>query len=160
MCYAGYAWCWLNPWARGKALPERPAFQPYWGKPAVRNDGEEGGNVGIMRSPLRASFSYPTEPHRPRVMRGQSRGWTRSVDSCVRPGRDDEIDRFRIVGKRDVFGRRLVRVQPIRMRVVDAEEFEPPLAEFPHQAHELLGRNFVIPDWISRDVLRRERLRD
>jgi hypothetical protein len=22
--------------ARGKALPERPAFQPYWGKPAVR----------------------------------------------------------------------------------------------------------------------------
>jgi hypothetical protein len=60
MCYAGYAWCWLNPWARGKALPERPAFQPYWGKPAVRNDGEEGGNVGIMRSPLRASF--PTRP--------------------------------------------------------------------------------------------------
>ena len=22
----------------GKALPDRPAFQPYWGKPAVRND--------------------------------------------------------------------------------------------------------------------------
>ena len=39
--------------------------------------------------------------------------------------------------------------------MVDAEEFEPPLAEFPHQAHDLLGRNFVIPDWISRDVLRR-----
>jgi len=43
------------------------------------------------------------------------------------------------------------------MRVVDAEEFEPPLAEFPHQAHDLLERNHVIP---SRDVLRRERLRD
>ena len=42
----------------------------------------------------------------------------------------------------------------------DAEEFEPPLAEFPHHAHDLLGRNLVIPDWISRDVLRRERLRD
>ena len=24
--------------AWGKALPERPTFQPYWGKPAVRND--------------------------------------------------------------------------------------------------------------------------
>jgi hypothetical protein len=46
------------------------------------------------------------------------------------------------------------------MRVVDGEEFEPPLAEFPHQAHDLLGRNHVIPGRISRDVLRRERLRD
>ena len=44
--------------------------------------------------------------------------------------------------------------------MVDAEEFEPPLAELPHQAHDLLGRNLVIPDRISRDVLRRERLRD
>jgi len=46
------------------------------------------------------------------------------------------------------------------MRVVDAEEFEPPLAEFTHQTHKLLGRNHVIPDRISRDVLRRERLGD
>jgi hypothetical protein len=50
--------------------------------------------------------------------------------------------------------------QPMRMRVVDAEEFEPPLAEFPHQTRDLLGRNLVIPDGISRDVLRWERLRD
>ena len=70
------------------------------------------------------------------------------------------MDRLRIVGQRDVFGRRLVRVQPMRMRVVNAEEFEPPLAEFLHQAHDLRGRNLVIPDWVSRDVLRGKRLRD
>src|SRR5262249_4780786 len=32
------------------------AFQPYWGKPAARNDREDRGNVGIIRSPLRASI--------------------------------------------------------------------------------------------------------
>jgi hypothetical protein len=32
-----------------------PAFQPYWGKPAVRNDRGDRGNVGIIRSPVRAS---------------------------------------------------------------------------------------------------------
>ena len=31
-----------------------PAFQPYWGKPAVRNDRGERGNVGILRSSVRA----------------------------------------------------------------------------------------------------------
>ena len=34
-----------------------PAFQPYWGKPAVRNDRGERGDVGINRS---APRSYPT----------------------------------------------------------------------------------------------------
>ena len=38
--------------ARGKALPEEPTFQPYWGKLTVRNDRGGGGNVGIIRSPL------------------------------------------------------------------------------------------------------------
>src|SRR5258708_804548 len=46
------------------------------------------------------------------------------------------------------------------MRVVDAQEFEPTRAEFLHQAHDLLGRIRVIPDRISRDVLRRDRPRD
>ena len=27
-----------------KALSERPALQPYWGKPAVRNDRGDDGN--------------------------------------------------------------------------------------------------------------------
>ena len=46
----------LSLWRSGKAPPDRPAFQPYWGKPAVRNDREDRGNVGIIRSPLRASI--------------------------------------------------------------------------------------------------------
>ncbi len=38
----------------GKALSDIPALKPYWGKPAVRNFREGNGNVGIIRSPLRA----------------------------------------------------------------------------------------------------------
>ena len=38
----------------GKALSDKPALKPYWGKPAVRNFREGNGNVGIIRSPLRA----------------------------------------------------------------------------------------------------------
>ncbi len=33
-----------------------PAFQPYRGKLAVRNDRGDRGNVGIIRSPIRASI--------------------------------------------------------------------------------------------------------
>src|SRR3981189_1976009 len=40
----------------GKAPSEKPAFQPYRGKPAVRNDRGDRGNVGIIRSPVRASI--------------------------------------------------------------------------------------------------------
>ena len=39
-----------------KAPSEKPTFQPYWGKPAVRNDRGGRGNVGIIRSPVRASI--------------------------------------------------------------------------------------------------------
>src|SRR6516162_3613307 len=39
-----------------KAPLGKPAFQPYWGKLAVRNDRGDRGNVGIIRSPLRASI--------------------------------------------------------------------------------------------------------
>ena len=70
------------------------------------------------------------------------------------------MDRCRIVGQRDVCGRRLVRVHPVRMRVVDAEKFEPALVEFRHQARDLSGGDRVIPDRIRRVVLRRERPRD
>jgi len=38
----------------GKALSDQPALKPYRGKPAVRNFREGNGNVGIIRSPLRA----------------------------------------------------------------------------------------------------------
>src|SRR3954468_14074127 len=46
----------LKPLTFGKAPPERPAFQPHWGKPAVRNERGDRGNVGIIRSPVRASI--------------------------------------------------------------------------------------------------------
>ena len=38
----------------GQAPPDRPALKPYWGKPAVRHLRGDDGNVGIMRSPVRA----------------------------------------------------------------------------------------------------------
>ena len=39
---------------RGQALPDRPALKPYRGKPAVRNFRGDDGDVGIIRSPVRA----------------------------------------------------------------------------------------------------------
>ncbi|MGO9449850.1 MAG: hypothetical protein ACLQDV_02215, partial [Candidatus Binataceae bacterium] len=36
------------------APSDTPALEPYWGKPAVRNLREDDGNVGIIRSPVRA----------------------------------------------------------------------------------------------------------
>ena len=38
----------------GKAPSEMSALEPYWGKPAVRNLRGDDGNVGIIRSPVRA----------------------------------------------------------------------------------------------------------
>jgi hypothetical protein len=38
----------------GKVASESPALKPYWGKPAVRNFRGGNGNVGIIRSPVRA----------------------------------------------------------------------------------------------------------
>jgi len=47
----------------GKALSDRPALEPYWGKPAVRNLRGDDGNVGIIRSPLRAIVLPDQVPH-------------------------------------------------------------------------------------------------
>jgi hypothetical protein len=46
--------------SNGKAWSDIPALKPYWGKPAVRNFREGNGNVGIIRSPLRA-FALPDQ---------------------------------------------------------------------------------------------------
>src|SRR3954454_18689950 len=69
---------WMTP---GKAPSERPAFQPYWGKPAVRNDRGDRGDVGIIRSPLRASvLPDQLRPcNRTRTARAPCRG------RCTRP---------------------------------------------------------------------------
>ena len=42
-----------NQWV-GKASSDIPALKPYRGKPAVRNFRGGDGDVGIMRSPVRA----------------------------------------------------------------------------------------------------------
>jgi hypothetical protein len=53
----------------GKAPSERPALKPYWGKPAVRNFRGGDGNVGIIRSPVRA-IALPDKSPRPDLARG------------------------------------------------------------------------------------------
>src|SRR5262245_42553627 len=45
----------LKRMADRKVPSDMHIFQPYWGKPAVRNDREGRGNVGIIRSPVRAT---------------------------------------------------------------------------------------------------------
>ena len=80
----------------GKALSDKPALKPYWGKPAVRNFREGNGNVGFIRSPLRATHcasqtSMPTLEN-PRII-SCAKMWTatllpststRNTRSCVR----------------------------------------------------------------------------
>src|SRR5438128_12600511 len=56
---AGMPGAGLTAEAFGKARPDRLALKPYRGKPAVRNFREGDGDVGIIRSPVRASL-YPT----------------------------------------------------------------------------------------------------
>ena len=46
----------------GKAPSDKPALKPYWGKPAVRNFRGGDGNVGIIRSPVRA-IALPDNRH-------------------------------------------------------------------------------------------------
>src|SRR3954447_827924 len=58
----------LKPLTSGKAPPDRPAFQPYWGKPAVRNEQGDRGNVGIIRSPVRASILPDRGPAPPQAV--------------------------------------------------------------------------------------------
>src|ERR1035438_7303076 len=56
-----------------KAPLGKSAFQPYWGKLAVRNDRGDRGNVGIIRSPIRASI--PPDPKRPRPTKPSASRW-------------------------------------------------------------------------------------
>jgi len=50
----GMPGCGLTCAGERKASTEMPALEPYWGKPAVRNLRGDDGNVGIIRSPVRA----------------------------------------------------------------------------------------------------------
>jgi hypothetical protein len=46
----------LSGGCTGKVQSDVPAFHPYWGKTAVRNDMGERRDGGIIRSPFRALF--------------------------------------------------------------------------------------------------------
>ena len=48
----------------GQAPSDKPALEPYWGKPAVRNLRGDDGNVGIIRSPVRAIVLPDHQPGR------------------------------------------------------------------------------------------------
>ncbi len=67
----------LTRCATGKALPEMPVLKPYWGKLAVRNFRGGDGNIGIIRSPIRA-IALPDWPRFGGVTRGLVR-----VSQCV-----------------------------------------------------------------------------
>jgi len=61
--------------SNGQALSDTPALKPYWGKPAVRNFREGNGNVGIIRSPLRAiALPDQSSESRDRTVRFRSIG--------------------------------------------------------------------------------------
>src|SRR4051794_26833830 len=76
----------LKPLTSGKAPPDRPAFQPYWGKPAVRNERGDRGNVGIIRSPVRASILPDRNDDVSDSFLGRNNAYDETVESCV----DDE----------------------------------------------------------------------
>ena len=67
----------------GKAPSDRPALKPYWGKPAVRNFREGDGNVGIIRSPVRA-ITLPDKSPCPDLERARGRRRPRALDTPTR----------------------------------------------------------------------------
>ena len=70
------------------------------------------------------------------------------------------MDRILMAGHRNVFGRWLIHVEPVRMRVIKPEEFETPLPEFVHQARKVFGRNQIISDRVGCDIFRGKRACD
>src|SRR6266487_6105314 len=65
----------LRSWSCRKALLDMLALKPYRGKPAVRNFRGGDGDVGIIRSPLRAIA--PLDPPTIRMARTQATGSAR-----------------------------------------------------------------------------------
>ena len=55
---AGLIWTSFS----GRFSSDMLALKPYWGKPAVRNFREDDGDVGIIRSPVRAEPSPHMTP--------------------------------------------------------------------------------------------------
>ena len=60
---AGMPGTGLTEVPRRQALSDTLALKPYWGKPAVRNFRGGDGDVGIIRSPVRAITLPDVQPH-------------------------------------------------------------------------------------------------
>jgi hypothetical protein len=59
-------------------------LKPYWGKPTVRNFRGDDGNVGIIRSPVRA-IALPDNRHvvgDERALRERRQGIDPGLESC------------------------------------------------------------------------------
>jgi len=67
---------------RRQALSDRLALKPYWGKPTVRNFREGHGNVGIIRSPVRAITLPDHESRRRRGPFAPKTGFRRPEKRC------------------------------------------------------------------------------
>ena len=85
---AGTPGAGLTAAAFGKARPERLALKPSRGKPAVRNFGEGDGNVGLMRSPVRAIAlpDFRDLPCGSGYYRGSPQSGRQPVDGCTQGG--------------------------------------------------------------------------
>ena len=69
-------------WRTGKASSDIPAFKPYRGKPAVRNFRGGDGNVGIIRSPVRAMV-LPDNRHAVEDEREERSSEPPGLESCA-----------------------------------------------------------------------------
>jgi len=73
----------------GQASSDIPALKPYWGKPAVRNFRGGDGNVGIIRSPVRA-IALPDNRHEVEDERASQERSSEplGLESCAATARD------------------------------------------------------------------------
>jgi hypothetical protein len=69
-CGTGMLGASLTGRRHGKAPSDMLAFKPYRGKPDVRNFRGDDGNVGIIRSPVRA-IVLPNKSPSPDLARGR-----------------------------------------------------------------------------------------
>jgi len=83
----------------GQASSDIPALKPYWGKPAVRNFRGGDGNVGIIRSPVRA-IALPDNRHEAEEEEALQERSSDPLDleSCAATARDPAKRRQRIGG--------------------------------------------------------------
>jgi hypothetical protein len=105
----------------GKAPSDRPALKPYWGKPAVRNFRGDDGNVGIMRSPVRA-IVLPGKSPCPDLARGRG-GKPPGLlyNAVLAPRRESHLPGSRRLGRSG-----LLQALPAAARLLGTAQGMPP----------------------------------